>query len=193
MVGPVVVLTWHCDFRHNLDRCQENQQGPLLANLMSKINQYYTIIETWKRLYGTPEHGPFRYDPTELHVACAKCGKVKGKMSRHHKGNDFFFALYRPDLYAYRYMEFRKEDVVKLCNVCHRSVERYYDKLKKELYADYNARHWRNEILTYTTTHLGPPSQEWCETWRAKFVAMFDKWIKKPVRKKKRKHRSAKV
>lgn len=143
-----------------------------------RINEYGRIVDGWKQQYGVSDRrGAFRYDPSEVRASCAKCGKIKSKMGRHHKCNDFFFALWMPDIYAKRYVEFRKEDCVKLCNDCHRNIERYSKRLKEALYRDFNIVGIEN--LT----------EEWAEKWRAQFGELFNRWISKPIRKRHRRRR----
>lgn len=135
--------------------------------------EYFRLISIWEQRYGKPKFGAMRYDPATITTACKKCDKAQGKSARHHKANDFFFALWMPNVYAARYIEFRKEDVDRLCDHCHKRVERHSERLKQELYADYNLHH---EITV-----------EWCEEWRAKFLALYEAWLKKPDRKRKKK------
>lgn len=134
------------------------------------LARYRAQCLEWEETYGKPERGSFSWNPAETKTACAKCGKVKKKMNRHHICSDFIFALFRPDLYAKRYIEFRKEDTAKLCKNCHLQVERYYDPIKARMWQSYSQQ---------TCT------EEWCEKWRAEFKKAFEKWLK-PKRKKRK-------
>jgi hypothetical protein len=98
-------------------------------------------------------------------------------MSRHHIENDFFFAQMRPDLYAKRYIEFRREDCAKLCDDCHKDVHAVYKRVTAEIWI---------ELHKGGTKIITP---EWCEKWRAVYRQAFEAWVKKPIRKKKRKRK----
>lgn len=141
------------------------------------IERYFAITKQWEKEYGVKSRS-FNYDITEARLCCLKCGKLKSKMSRHHTGNDFFFAQMMPQHFAARYIEFRKEDTAKLCDKCHKNAHRIYKPLLDELWAELNKHGQR--IIT----------KEWCEKWMRKFRDRFNVWIKKPVRKKRRKRKS---
>lgn len=135
------------------------------------LARYRAQIAEWEKVYGKPKQGPFRWNPADIRTACVKCGKQKKKMSRHHICSDFLFACMRPDLYALRYMEFRKEDCAKLCSKCHIAVENYNDPIQQRMLQEY-------QMSTCTP--------EWCEKWRKIFREAFDKWLKAKPRKKRR-------
>ena len=141
--------------------------------------EYFAIVKEWEEHYNIPNR-VFKYDPTELKLCCEKCTRHKKKMSRHHKGNDFFFALWMPDEYAARYLEFRREDCAKLCDRCHRNIELYSVRLKRRLYTEFHKQKMLNEIIT----------KEWCELWRAKFIKLYTRWINQPIRRKKKRAKS---
>ena len=141
--------------------------------LMSDLSEYIALIKNWEAKYGTPAR-VFRYDPTEIRASCVKCGKMKSKMSRHHKANDFLFARMLPDVYARRYIEFHTNDVAKLCDDCHKDIHRYYKPLMKELWMELQL--YGSRVIT----------KEWCDEWKDRFLKLFEKWIKKPVKKRKR-------
>lgn len=134
------------------------------------LARYRAQCLEWERIYGKPERGSFNWNPADTKAACVKCGSVKTKMNRHHISSDFIFALFRPDLYAKRYIEFRKEDVAKLCKNCHIKVERYYDPIKRRMWNEYS-------IQTCTP--------EWCEKWRAEFRKAWEKFLKTQKKRKK--------
>ena len=134
-------------------------------------SQYWLQIREWETTYGKPKFGAGRYDPTLISATCVRCGKGSGRSSRHHKANDFFFALWMPDVYARRYIEFRPEDTARLCRRCHVNIERYSKPLKAALYAEFDAAN-----ITV----------EWCEAWRLRFSTLFDKWLSRPLRRKKK-------
>lgn len=135
--------------------------------------QYLRTIAIWEKKYGVKSRA-FSYSPREVKLTCEKCGiHTPGKMARHHKANDFFFALWAPDWYAARYLTFAPEDIAKLCQKCHNKVEKYYKGLKRELYHEHSLIEMYGDKLT----------REWCEKWREKFRKLYEKWLKLPARK----------
>lgn len=144
---------------------------------MSLANYQRQVLE-WEKIYGKPRFGLCRFDPTELRVACAKCDEIRPKMSRHHKGSEFFFALILPELYAARYISFHKEDVARLCDKCHKNVEKYYEPLKLRMHIEYYD--WLNKQRKV-------PTKAWCDAWITEFKTAFEVWLGKPVRKRKKK------
>jgi len=137
---------------------------------------YYETVERWKKEY---PFTPVRevYDPTKTRACCIRCGSSR-KVSRHHIANDFWFACLRPDLYAARYIQFRKEDVALLCDNCHKLVHKNYKKLMIDVKVS----------ITYMDG-VGIYSQAWCEYWMQSFRDWFAKWIKKPYTKRKRRRK----
>lgn len=134
------------------------------------IKDWYKQIEEWKQKYGVTEQRHLKYDPTEIKLACAKCGKLKHRMSRHHKASDYMFAKLLPDIYAKRYIEFRKEDIDKLCNFHHKQWHKYIRPFMSRFYKEKD----RQKIIT----------EEWCEFWRAAILERYDKWLKQSIKKK---------
>jgi hypothetical protein len=134
------------------------------------IKQWYKQIEEWKIKYGVTEQRHQRYDPTEIKLACAKCGKLKHRMARHHKANDYFFANLLPDVYAKRYLEFRKEDIDKVCSNCHKRWHQYIRPFMAKLYLEKDAQ----EVIT----------KEWCEFWRSAILERYEKWVKQKEKRK---------
>src|SRR5882762_7553571 len=58
---------------------------------------------------------------------CAKCGRNNRRLSRHHKGHEYLWACLLPEFYAKRYNEFRKEDVVSICQrPCHENIHKIF-------------------------------------------------------------------
>lgn len=141
-------------------------------------NDFYTeTVERWKKLYPPiPERKV--YDPTKTRATCIRCGSSK-KVSRHHIANDFWFATLRPDLYAARYVQFKSEDVAKLCDNCHKLVHENYKKMMIQVKRDY----------PYQPFAILWPPKEWCDKWMQEFRDWFAKWIQKPYTKRKRKRK----
>lgn len=147
-------------------------------------DEYFEIVKRWEDQYGLPKKMRFSYDPTLVNACCLKCGEMKSKTSRHHKSNDFFFALWFPDWYAARYIQFLPTDCARLCDVCHGKIERYSVKLKKRLYVEFQ---FHKHKSNWNDTRW----REWCEEWRKRFTDLFTRWIGIPQhhRRKRRKRR----
>lgn len=140
--------------------------------------EYFEMVAEWKRKWPPPPK-PYYINLTEIRSACRKCGKNNGRMNRHHIASDFFFALHFPDHFAARYVEFHPDDVVKLCEHCHKTIHRYYDPVTQRMYKEFAEIKANGEQFTL----------EWCEKWKDKFRKMFAKWIKtKPKRRRKKKN-----
>jgi len=131
------------------------------------IEEYNKVVKGWEAKYGVPSRLR-RYNPAETTASCKRCGFIRAKMSRHHIRNDFFFANLLPDKYARRYIEFHSNDVVKLCDTCHRDVHRYYKPIIARMYVEFNVKKNMNQAITY----------EWCEGWRTEFYNLFQRWLK---------------
>lgn len=146
--------------------------------------KYNAITLEWKKQYPCkPIIEP--YDPTKTLAGCIRCGSTR-KLSRHHIANDFWFACLRPDLYAARYIQFRKEDVVLLCDRCHKLVHTHYRKLMELVKDDLHKVAHNNNFCDWLHEY---PSKEWCDYWKQQFRDWFAKWIKKPYTKRKRRKR----
>lgn len=147
-------------------------------------SQYYAIVEEWRKKYNIPrinnrQLAPPVYNPKAINTCCKKCGKVKHRMARHHKANDFFFAMILPDVYAKRYCEFHPADIDLLCNACHKAWHRYVEPKLKNMYE-------QSRYLDYTRLTLDD-QKKWCEEWKKQIRIWYGKWVIKPVHHKKRK------
>lgn len=135
------------------------------------LNEWKLQIAQWRIQYGVPLTSP-KYEPAKIKVTCKKCKKSKHRMARHHKANDYLFANLLPDIYAKRYLEFRKEDIDNLCSSCHK---RWHTILKPII----------NELLT-EVSNLRKVDKEvdekWCEAWRKKILVKYESWVSKPIR-----------
>src|SRR5678809_1687866 len=86
-----------------------------------------------------------------------KCKKIKTKMQRHHKANDFFFAMAMPHIFAARYILFHSDDVDLLCASCHKSWHRYVEPKLVTMYDEYRMmpskpdKEWCEDCLLYTS------------------------------------------
>lgn len=140
------------------------------------LKEYQDIIDIWKRKFGAP---PFRYDPTTVKTCCKKCGRAKPMMSRHHKSNDFFFALWFPDWFAKRYIEFHPDDCDKLCKDCHNRCHKYFYKMAQDMYHQFAIE---RQAHTFAEDAFW---RQWCAEWRGKFLTLYNKWIAMPLVKRK--------
>lgn len=143
--------------------------------------QYYAIVEEWRIKYNIPrinnrQSKPPIYNPKAINTCCRKCGKVKHRMARHHKANDFFFAMILPDLYAKRYCEFHPDDIDLLCNACHKAWHRYVEPKLKKMY----------DQSHYIPIATDEGQKKWCEEWKDQIRKWYEKWVVKPVHKKKK-------
>lgn len=137
--------------------------------------RYLAVVKEWERVYGKSRFQ--RFDLTEARLCCAKCEKLKQKMSRHHIENDFFFAQMLPDDFARRYIEFHKEDCAKLCDDCHKDIHAVYKRITQEIWDELHEH--GQKLITV----------EWARRWKAIYRQAFEIWIAKPIRKKKRKRK----
>lgn len=96
---------------------------------LARLREYKNQIRSWELIYGV-KHNTF--DLISFSLFCAKCGNTPAQ--RHHKGNDFFFAKISPDVYAKRYLEFHTDDIVPLCNNCHKKIHMMYEELLQPFY-----------------------------------------------------------
>lgn len=128
-------------------------------------------VRLWEKIYGKPKYGLRSFNPCDVRVCCAKCGKHKDKMSRHHKGSEFMFAIKFPGWYAERYIQFHSEDCVRLCNSCHRRIEKLTKPLKYEFLT------WLNRKQHEMRNGGYPIRQEEIERFRLKIVARCERWL----------------
>lgn len=147
---------------------------------MSK-RAYFAQVEEWRKKYGVKPALNFNGDPTAIKAGCARCAKVRRKMSRHHKANDFLFARLLPDEYAPRYVQFHPEDIDRLCDQCHRSWHKSsaFDKVYRACMLSLSIN---NRVV----------SKEWCERWRNKFLDAYNEWMAKPYRSRSTRKRETK-
>lgn len=142
------------------------------------LQQYWAIIEDWKTRYGNGRVLVRQYNPAHAKLACRRCGKIKKKMSRHHKANDFFFAQLMPEIYAARYIQFLDKDIDKLCNFCHKSWHKYLSKKIRIMYAE--------AMMTFPNMTYAE-KKEWCDKWKNKCLQWYEAWVKKPIKPSKKK------
>ena len=132
------------------------------------INEWNTQLEEWRRIYGVPKPTITQFNPSSVTTICKKCCKYRpNRMTRHHKMSDFFFACLRPDLYAKRYLEFRSEDVDKLCDYCHEKWHTLLKPIMRKLY----------EEVKRIKAKGRAPTQKWCEDKRRFILRRYNKWL----------------
>jgi hypothetical protein len=151
------------------------------------IKEYWAIIEEWRKLYGTLPSDirrPADYNPTNVKLGCKKCKKIKTKMQRHHKANDFFFAMALPHIFAARYILFHPDDVDLLCASCHKSWHRYVEPKLVAMYDEYRMNF--GDLIA-------EDKKGWCEYWKIEIVKWYSKWVNKPLKRKKRRKKSKNV
>ena len=129
--------------------------------------EWITQIDEWRIKYGVPPPSSITYDPTSITVTCKKCNKIKSKLNRHHKCNDYLFACLLPDVYAKRYLEYRPADVDKLCEDCHRRWHNYIKPFLCKLY----------EQLYYLKKDKVEITETWCEGWRKLILERYERWL----------------
>ncbi len=152
---------------------------------MAKMYQTKALLEwkervdNWVKIYGREQQDILNgFDPTKIIAVklCAKCGKHKQRMSRHHIGSEMAFAKIRPDVYARRYVSFLSEDIVWLCKEHHERVHHIYKPLMRTLYEYAYQCQIRREI----------PNEHHLELIRQTIRKSFFKWIaRKPYKKRK--------
>lgn len=92
---------------------------------------YKNQIAEWHKKYGIPPSPPSRVvDLTQVSLKLCVCGQPA--TTRHHKGSQLFLARVWPDIFAPRYIQFHPDDVVWMCERCHKKVERAYIPLKEQ-------------------------------------------------------------
>lgn len=141
------------------------------------LPEYKNQIAEWEKKYGKPKFGLRRYDPTTVSLCCVRCKHIKSHMSRHHIRSDFFFSMLLPDVFAPRYIQFHEDDVRKLCDNCHKKVHEFYKPIYNQIHYQLNTK--GAKIVT----------EEWCRMWMGEFEQAFEKWLKEPKRKRKRRRK----
>lgn len=105
--------------------------------------QWEKFVRDWETQFGVADSKFVKltelwlcknFDLTYIRLTCEACGKATRALNRHHKANDFTFALLRRGKYARRYVQFLEEDVAYLCEDCHLEVHEHYASLDSELY-----------------------------------------------------------
>jgi hypothetical protein len=133
---------------------------------------YNKQVKVWTAQYmddPTPEQA-IKFNPTAFKLrVCSKCKKTR-HLQRHHKGHEFLFANILPHRYAKRYCEFREEDIDRLCKRCHKNEGAYMKNTVALVIAEYQL----NKSMSF----------ERCEYWRKKIITTYNKWIKKPIRRR---------
>lgn len=125
---------------------------------MSRKANYLRMINIWECRYGIKLRREIvAYKPT-----CEKCKKNKA-IHRHHKGHEFILACYDEVNWAKRYLEFRVEDIIWLCEKCHKNCHKVYDKFVEQFYT---------EVLFTANKKVT------CEKYHKIFTEAYEKWVK---------------
>lgn len=145
----------------------------------------------WKLKYPVKPTCPKgRHDPTKIRCSplrCVKCGKTE-KISRHHKGNEFYLAVVAEHFYAARYVQFRATDVVPLCLECHGEIHTICWAVMDEL------RAYIADCLDYVEEDNTPvwrykPQYKVLESYRRRMVSKCDRWLNKQLKRRRKRKR----
>lgn len=141
------------------------------------FTEWKANVDRWKAKY---EYKIRTFSPANIVVAkrCCKCGSIREKMHRHHKGHEYVFACLMEERYAARYIQFHPNDVDWLCFRCHKRAHTIYKRVMKALW-DYVGLCERSNM---------PLQYEALEEFRDAILAAYNRWI----RYKKKKKRSRK-
>lgn len=133
-------------------------------------------VEKWKLKYKVSAKRPPTTNLTELTLRkCKRCNS-RDEVHRHHKGNEYFFALKWPDRYAERYVRFRKKDTIDLCSECHGKIHELYLPTIRELFNEFE-------------TKDGKLSKFRCDYYIGRFTDKCNSWMRKGDKNTKRKSR----
>lgn len=143
---------------------------------MSNIRDWRAQVSEWERAENATEilHRPstFAANLTKVKIrVCAKCGTHEGLIHRHHKGHEFLWARLLPKEYARRYVEFRKTDIVFLCekNKCHLKIHKLYEPRLHELWP-------------LLASQDGVITHKQAERFRQKLVRCCNNWLRRKKR-----------
>lgn len=130
---------------------------------MSSLKEYYALLAVWRKKYGEPPKY-INANLTKIRTACYRCQRSKTKMHRHHTGNDLMFAKMLPNDFALRYMTYHKDDVEKLCHICHKRAHKIYKPITAQVWCDLTLK--GQKIIT----------KSWCENWMELYRKTFYTW-----------------
>lgn len=152
----------------------------MLGKDFERFTNYLTIRKEWNRKYGQ-NISPNNINLTAIVAVkrCCKCGSIRKRMSRHHKGNEFLFACLLEKHYAPRYILFHPDDCDWLCDRCHIRAHVLYSSVVLNIYAYVQFRNERDLPIEFHRL----------ERFRLQILAIYDKWIHFKKKKKKRKKR----
>lgn len=155
----------------------------MIGKSSENFKRWTENVTRWRIKYSVPDPGTMVFDPTRIVAVrrCAKCNSVRSKMSRHHKGHEYLFAVLLEDRFAARYILFHPDDVVWLCDRCHRRAHVIYSKLVGEVWEYVWECEAANKLPDYATL----------EGFRQKIVKTFNRWIAYKKRRKRRKRRGS--
>lgn len=141
-------------------------------------------VETWIKIYGREQpnvKSGCNLTMVTVVKKCAKCGKSKERMQRHHIGSEMAFAKILPEYYARRYVSFLPEDIAWLCTRHHKNAHVLYRPLMQPVY----------EYAKVCQINRTQPNPHHLELLRQQIRKAFEAWInRKPYKKRKKNARS---
>lgn len=155
----------------------------MISKSSENFKRWEENVNYWRAKYKYND-GNLSFDPARIVVVrrCVKCNSVRVKMSRHHKGHEYLFSVLMEARYAARYIQFHCDDVVWLCDRCHRRIHVIYAPVVQEVWDYVTAQDYAGKMLEY----------EVLETFRQRLLKTFNRWVAyKKKRKRKRKTPSA--
>ena len=157
--------------------------------MISNKKRYYLLTAYWREKY-LPKN--LFGDPSVVKAArartCKKCGS-RQTLTRHHKGHEYVFAQVEEIAYAERYIQFRDDDVVVLCERCHLKIHRLYKWILQELNAYLKELEPIRDEKTQLLTFKYKPSHRALESFRLRLVSKCERWLKSKMRKWSRQRR----
>lgn len=119
-------------------------------------------IQRWRKQYRVPARKPSTTNLTRLALRiCKKC-ESKKDVHRHHKGNEYFFAVKWPGRYAERYVRFRRKDTVDLCSNCHEHIHVLYLPITYELLEEFEKK---GKMTRFRCDYYISRFTDECSTW----------------------------
>lgn len=147
------------------------------------MRSWKDYVIRWRKQYPPPK---VPYDPSKVRASPLRCEKCKSqwKVTRHHKGHEFYLAVIDEEAYAARYIQFRPEDIVPLCARCHERIHKLYSLIMMEL------RLYVNDCLSHVEADGTPiwnhkPSRLVLESFRKRMISRCNRWLKNKIRKPK--------
>lgn len=137
-------------------------------HLDEEHRSWFEVTAEWRKKYPIQRRP---YNPANVSCSTKQCAKCEStwKITRHHKGHEYYFAVIKEEWYAERYIQFYPEDVVPLCERCHLKVHMLYQPVM-------------DEVLTYVRSGA-EITKEALEKFRKRLVQKCDKWLLNKIKK----------